>query len=112
MAPSLSRALLAAAAAIGSTMAVTPAYAGGEASAAQPQPRANNPNRQVCRTTRVTGSRFPRQICRTAAERDAAEKDAQDTTRDFLSQDYVSPTENGESIGTQGPGTNTFPSPN
>lgn len=112
MAPTLSRTLLAAAAAIGSAVAFAPAQAAGEAGAAQPQPRANNPNRQVCRTTRVTGSRFPRQICRTAAERDAAEKDAQDATRDFLYTDSVDPTIGGESIGSAGPPGSTSPSPN
>jgi hypothetical protein len=101
MASRLARVILATVGAIAVPLfAFAPAYAGSQASAAQAQPssttqapRTHNPNRQVCTVTRITGSRFPRRICRSAGDRATAEREAQDTTRDFLANDYVEPPE-------------------
>lgn len=91
MAPSYSRYLLAAVAAVGaSALFFAPAHANVEAEAVQSQPTASrqmsadrNRNRQVCKETRITGSRFQRTICRSAGDRAASEKDAEDSVRDF-----------------------------
>jgi hypothetical protein len=111
------RRLLAAVAVVGAQAVIfAPAHANVEAAASQAQPTATrqvsdtpNPNRQVCRQTRITGSRFQRSICRSASDRAAAEKEAQDTTRDFLAQDYVAPTDGGE---RPGPSPGGSPTPN
>lgn len=115
MATKLSRYLIAAAAICLHPLALAPAHAASEVSAAHAQPvtsratssppRARNPNRQVCNETRITGSRFQRRICRSEADRAAAEKDEQDTVRNFQTNGYISPPDPG-STGLVGPGPN------
>ena len=63
-------------------------------------PRAGNPNRQICTTDRMTGSRFPRRVCRTAAERDAARADQQDNLREYQHHGASTPADGGNGFGT------------
>jgi hypothetical protein len=85
------RGLFAAIAVIGAQAVIfAPAHARVEAAEFQTQPTttrqvsdSRNPNRQVCNETRITGSRFQRRICRSAADRAAAEKDAEDNLREY-----------------------------
>lgn len=44
---------------------------------------AGNPNRPVCTQTRITGSRFARRLCRTAAGADADREKQQDELREY-----------------------------
>ena len=43
----------------------------------------SDPNREVCRREAVTGSRFKKKICRTAAEWEALREAAKETTGEF-----------------------------
>lgn len=100
MAPSFSNRFLPIAAAAISAQAVifAPAHAHSEAAGGQAQPTVTrqvsdspNPNRQVCNETQITGSRFQRRYCRSAADRAAAEKHAQDSVREWQNERYERP---------------------
>ena len=71
-------------------LAAAATVAASSAAVAQPnpqpntqRPRAANPERVVCKRDGLTGSRFPRRVCKTQAEWDGERDQQQDSVRDY-----------------------------